>query len=237
MNRKILYIIALVLLIVVSICTFINLTYSNKKRDSIKFKKEYESYNENLLKLNISKKNPIKYSNYEEIISTIKEGTGVIYLGTPSSNWCRNIVNPLFDAVNNNDIDEIYYLDISDDMDYYTFVDDQLTYMLDDNGNELKGKDDYFNLVEVLKDFLSLYTIELDGVLYSTDNYRIYLPTVIFVKDGNIVGLHVSTVVSHTDSSKKLNDKEYEELYDIYEGYILDMSSDTCDINSDGSGC
>lgn len=237
MNKKLIYLIVSFLIVIVVISTFIKFTYGEEKTDSIIFKQEYESYNKDLISLKIRKNNNIKYSSYDEIIDIIQNGTGVIYLGTPTSNWCRNIINPLFDATNNNDIETIYYLDISKDMDYYIVEDDKLVYRIDDNGKEQKGTEEYFKLVDLLKDYLSPYTIELDDKKYTTDSYRIYLPTVIFVKDGEIVGFHVSTVISHINEDKKLTDDEYEELYDIYEGYILDMSSDTCSIDKNGSGC
>ena len=236
MNKKIIYVICSLLCVVVLVATFIKFKY-NLSSDAIKFKKEYEKYNTELISLRLSKKNKIKYSSYEEIESIVKSGTGIIYLGTPASNWSRNVVEPLIDAVNDSDINRVYYLDISGDMDYYTIYDDSLTYMLDDDGNELKGTQEYFNLVDLLSDYLMEYKIELDDKDYVTEHKRIYLPTVIFVKDGNIIDFHVSTVVSHVDEDKKLSKKEYKELYEIFESDILDISSDTCSIDKDGSGC
>ena len=236
MNRKLIYLICSILCAFVIIATVIKFTY-NTNTDAIKFKKEYEKDNKELINLKIDKNNKIKYSSYKEIENIIKSGTGIIYLGTPSSNWCRNVVNPLIDVVNDNDISTIYYLDISKDMDYYTVEDDTLTYMIDDNGKELKGTDDYFDLVDLLSDYLTEYKIELDDKEYTSNNKRIYLPTVIFVKNGSIVDYHVSTVVSHINENEKLTKDQYKELYEIFESAILDMSSDTCSIDKDSSGC
>ena len=236
MNKKLIYVICSILCVFVIVATAIKFTYSTDT-DANKFKKEYEKYNKELISLKISRNNKIKYSDYKEVEEIIKGGTGIIYLGTPDSNWCRNVVNPLIDAVNDSSIDAIYYLDISKDMDYYTVEDGNLTYMIDDNGNELKGTDEYFSLVDALNDYLTEYKLILDDKEYTTENKRIYLPTVIFVKNGNIIDFHVSTVVSHIEEDKKLTKKEYKELYEIFESDILDITSDTCSIDKDGSGC
>ena len=237
MNRKLIYLISSILITIVIASTILEIIYSNNKSDSVKFKKEYEKYNSELLKIKIDRNNKIKYSNYDEIKNIIKNNTGIIYLGTPKSNWCRNIINPLFDAVNNNNIDTVYYLDISEEMDYYTVEDDELVYKISDEGNELKGTQEYFDLVELLKDYLFTYVVELDDKTYETGMYRIYLPTVIFVKDGSIVGVHISTVVDHSDEDERLTDEQYEELYNIYESYILDMKSESCPVDGDKIGC
>ena len=236
MNKKLIYVICSILCVFVIVATVIKFTYSSDT-DASKFKKEYEEYNKELISLKISRNNKIKYSDYKEVEEIIKSGTGIIYLGTPDSNWCRNVVNPLIDAVNDSSIDTIYYLDISKDMDYYTVEDDELIYMIDDNGTELSGTDEYFSLVDALSDYLTEYKLILDDKEYTSKNKRIYLPTVIFVKDGSIIDFHVSTVVSHIDEDKKLTKKEYKELYEIFESDILDITSDTCSIDKDGSGC
>ena len=235
-NKKVLLFITIFLCLIIVFVTYIKLTY-NKNSDSVKFKKEYESYNNKYIKLNINSNNRIKYSDYEEIFNIIEKGTGIIYLGEPDSNLCRNIVPVLFDVAKENNIKKIYYLNIKNDMDYYIVDDDTLVYDINDDGEEQKGTEDYFKLLEILDKYLLDYIIELDGKTYNTDEKRIYTPTVIFVKDGRVVGLHMSTVSSHSNPDKKLSSKQYKELYEIYEDYILDMTSETCGSDSSGSGC
>ena len=49
---------------------------------------------------------------------------------------------------------------------------------------------------------------------------RLYFPTVVFVKNGKIVDIHVSTLPSHTKERKKLTEKQSKELEQIYEKAI-----------------
>ena len=216
--------------------TVIKFTYKNEITDSIKFKREYEGLNKEYLNIKINKNNSIKYSTYDEIFNVLENGTGII-LGSSSSNWSRSVIPVLLEVANDNKISTIYYLDITDDMDNYIVEDEQLVYMIDDNGNEQRGTDDYFKLLDKLDEYLSDYIIQIEDNIYEVGEKRIFLPTVIFVRNGSIIGLHISSVASHTDSNKKLNNKQYSELYDIYEGYIFDMTSETCSTDKKDSGC
>ena len=76
--------------------------------------------------------------------------------------------------------------------------------------------------------------IKNDRKKYKTGEKRIYAPSIIFVKDGHVLGVHVSTVDSHEDPRKPLTDKQYDELFGIYEDYILEIKSGTCSI---GTSC
>ena len=211
------------------------------EKDSIKFKNEYEKYNnketssnQKYLNLDISDDNPIKYSSYDEIIKVINNQTGIIYLGFPECPWCRSIISTLFDVVEDNEIDTIYYLNIKNDRTSYTIENDELVYEIDDKGVEKKGTDGYHQLLKVLDEHLTEYTISYQGKTYETGEKRIYAPTVIFVKDGEVLGLHVSTVDTHLSGYDKMTKEQKEELYSIYEEYILQIKEATCSI---GTSC
>lgn len=229
-----------VLCLLAIVLGFLKLDNKNTLNDSIKFKNEYEKFNgekvgdKTYSKLNISGNNPIKYSSYDEIINIIKKGTGIIYLGFPECPWCRSALPVLFDVAKNNNISTIYYLNIKDERDSYVVENDKLVYELDEDGNEKKGTKGYLKLLKVLDDYLSDYTISYDDKLYETKEKRIYAPTVIFVKDGDVIGLHVSTVESQKNGFDKLTKSEKEELYNIYEDYILEIKEASCSI---GSSC
>ena len=101
------------------------------ENDSNKFKEEYESLNGKTFYQNykykdvtIPEDNPIKYSNYKEIIDIVKNGSGVIYLGYPECPWCRSMVSVLMEAANNTNISTIYYLNMHDVRDEYELSDD-----------------------------------------------------------------------------------------------------------------
>ena len=87
-------------------------------------------------------------------------------------------------------------------------------------------------MLKALDEHLTEYTIVFEEETYEVGEKRIYAPSVIFVKDGEVLGIHVSTVSSQTDPYDKLTEEQYNELYDIYEGYIFEMSELTCSENS-----
>lgn len=237
-QQKILMILTPILCAALAIISYLGVKNSEFS-DALKFKKEYESlngkvsYGENKYKdLNISKNNPIKYSNSDEIIDVINNGTGIIYLGFPECPWCRTAVPVLLDVAKDNKIDKIYYLNIKDERDSYVIEDGKLTLALNDDGEEIKGTEGYFKLLDALKDNLSDYIISYEDKTYEVGEKRIYAPSVIFVKDGKVLGIQVSTVEGQTDPFKNLTEEQYEELYSIYEGYANNIYSSTCDINS-----
>ena len=241
MKEKILMIFVPVLCVLLAILAYLKfLGNQTITKDSIKFKEEYEEYNgkevygSKYQKLDLNPNNPIKYSNYEEILDVIENKTGIIYLGFPECPWCRTILPVLFDVSKDNDINSIYYLNIKNERDSYVVEDGKLTYQLDEEGNEIKGTEGYFKLLKVLDEYLTDYTISFEEKTYETGEKRIYAPTVIFVRNGTILGIHVSSVDSQKSGFDKLTKDQKEELYSIYEDYILEMNRKTC---SDGSAC
>jgi len=205
----------------------------NTDADALKFKKEYEEVNnESKIKLNISKNNPIEYVDYDKLLEVIDNGTGIIYLGFPKCPWCRNALPVLFDVAKDNNIETIYYMNILNERDSYVGEDGKLVYATDEDGNEKKGTKGYFKLLKALDKHLTDYTILYEDKEYETGEKRIYAPTIIFVRDGKVLGIHVSTVDSHEDPNKSLTDKQYEELYTIYEDYIIELQSGTCNVGT-----
>ena len=81
-------------------------------------------------------------------------------------------------------------------------------------------------MIEILYDQLPSY----EG-LNDDSIKRLYFPTVLFVKDGKIIGIYTSTVDSQKDPYVKLNDEQYSELKNIY----LDLINKTYDILCDQS--
>lgn len=241
-DKKILIILVPILFAALSILSYLKIINVSKSTDdSIKFKEEYEVFNnkkassgKKYKKLNINKNNRVKYSNYDELIDIIKNKTGIIYLGYPTCPWCRSAIPVLFEVVKDNNINTIYYLNIEKERDYYIVEDEKLTYALDDNGKEMKGTDGYFKLLDALDEHLSDYVISVDGKKYEVGEKRIYAPSVIFVKDGKVIGIHVSTVASQSSGYDALTKEEHDELYSIYEDYIIELKNSTCSI---GSSC
>ena len=219
----------IIIIIVLIMCLFL----TGCENDSNKFKEEYESLNGKTFYQNykykdvtIPEDNPIKYSDYKEIIDIVKNGSGVIYLGYPECPWCRSMVSVLMEAASNTNISTIYYLNMHDVRDEYE---------LSDN-NEVKlvreGQEGYQELLEALDEILLDYTLkDSDGVEYSVGEKRIYVPIVIFVHDGTIVDYHMDTVEMQTNPMDELTEEEHDELYDIYVSGIHKVLDDLCDEN------
>lgn len=237
--EKKLYILLPILCVIAAAISYFVVVNNDNNEDALKFKEEYEKLNNTTAysdkkysELEISENNPIKYSNYAEIIDIIEKGTGIIYLGFPECPWCRSALPILFDVAQDNKINKIYYLNIKNERDSLVVEDGKLVYELDDNGNEKKGTEGYFKLLEALDEYLTEYTISFEDEIYETGEKRIYAPTVIFVKAGKVLGLHVSTVESQKSGFDKMTEEQKEELYSIYEEYILEMNNSTCSSKS-----
>ncbi len=222
---------------VVVLSTLLLIACSNKQSDAKKFKDEYESLNNKtsvsghkIKSLKISSNNPIKYSNYDEIIDVIKNKSGVIYLGYPDCPWCRTAIPVLLEAAKDYKIDTIYYLNIKDDRDYYEVKDNKLVYQKDSNGKEKKGVKGYFKLLKLLDKELDDYIVkDSDNKEYNVGEKRIYVPLIIFVNDGKIIGTHTSTVDTQESGYDNLTDEEYDKLNGIYAEYIKQLVNNYCD--------
>lgn len=200
--------------------------------DAINFKKEYEilnnrvnsSNNKVYPEVNIPKDNVIKYSSYDEIFEILKSGTGVIYLGYPECPWCRNLVPTMLMAAKEVEIDTIYYLNIKEDRDFL---------ILDDNKKVItqkEGSKQYYKLVEALSSILDDYVLTTnEGKEVNTGKKRVYVPIVIFVKDGKIIGKHIDTVESQKDPYVLLSDVEQEELLLKLIDLMSSVSGSVCD--------
>lgn len=156
--------------------------------DALKFKNEYEELNSQSVKMEISENNPIKYASFDEVVNVLTTGTGVVYFGFPGCPWCRNVIPVLFESATENNIETVYYF----------------------NPREIRnnGDDSYQKLINILSDYLE---VDEDG------NKTLYVPDVYFVKDGKIVGNHLSTVDTQTDPYTALTEDEKNELKNIYQ--------------------
>ncbi|MEG2448157.1 MAG: hypothetical protein RSB45_03775 [Bacilli bacterium] len=195
----------------------INKLLTDNKESALRFKKEYESLNgitlESLkipfLDMQIPDENAMVYSSIEEIMDVLDKGTGIIYFGFPECPWCRSAVPVLIDAVKEAGASKIYYYNA------YPIRDVK---HLDDKGNiviDKEGTKEYYTLISKLAPVLKPY----EG-LNNEQIKRLYLPTVLFVKDGKIVKMHEGTVESQTDPNIKLTEDQRKELKEIYKDGI-----------------
>ncbi len=104
------------------------------------------------------------YRNSEEIIKILEHGTGVVYLGFPECQWCQAYVPILNEVADIEGLEKIYYYNI-----------------LEDRQNNTEA---YQKMVEILNDYLQ-YDDE--------GNKRIYVPSIIVISEGEIVGFDDET--------------------------------------------
>lgn len=132
----------------------------------------------------IDNDNVFVYKTLEEINKILKNGTGIVYLGFPECPWCKGYVPYLNEVAKKAKLDKIYYFNI-----------------LNDRKN---NTDDYKKTVELLKDYLKY---DEEG------NKRIYVPAVIAVNKGKIVGF---------DDETSYDTKGYEKPEDYWKNEDLD---------------
>lgn len=209
----------IILCLVVLVIGIISFIYLRPESMETHFKLEYESLNgkNDYIDVNIPSDNNIVYADYEQIFD-ILDGTGVIYFGYPECPWCRNAVPVLIEAAKEAEVDQIYYLNNNEDRDTKTLKDGKVV-------TEKEGTDNYNKLLEKLGDKASTY----EGL---EDNFikRLYFPTLVVVKNGEITDYIEGTVDSQKDPQKPLNEKQKKELKDKYTKAMKKLK--TCNQNS-----
>ena len=222
------------LILIAAIVIVILVVRENKKieyrEDALKFEEEYEvlnnkgnDYNDKLyLELDISKENIIEYATEEEIVEILKDGDGIIYFGFPNCPWCRAMINPLLETAKENNVKKIYYLNIYDIRDTYEV----------ENKKVLRTKeasDNYYKILDELSEYLSDYSVtDAKGKEYATGVKRLYAPTVVMVKNGEVVAFHEDVVDSLEDPYAGLNEEQDQELRKIFSDMIAKYQGNTC---------
>lgn len=150
----------------------------------------------------VDKNNVYVYRNIDEIINILEKGTGIVYLGFPECPWCQTYVKYLNEVALDLGIEKIYYYNIRKDR----------------NDNT----DNYQKIVSILEKYLQN---DEEG------NKRIYVPSVIALKKGEIVGFDDETA---WDTNGFSTPKEYwteDEIKDLktkLETMIADTEMNIC---------
>ncbi|MEG1506987.1 MAG: hypothetical protein RR478_05785 [Bacilli bacterium] len=118
--------------------------------DAEKFKKEYA---------NVDADNVFVYRDVEEILTILKHGTGVVYLGFPECPWCGSYVKFLNEVAKEEGVSKIYYYNV-----------------LKDRKNNTK---EYQEIVKILDKNLQLN---------EEGKPRLYVPNVSFHIKGKVIG-------------------------------------------------
>ena len=89
---------------------------------------------------------------------------------------------------------------------------------------EKKGSDGYNKLVQKLEETLPIY----EG-LENEQLKRIYVPYVLFIKDGKIVDTHTGTLDEQTDPFTSLTEEEKSQLLSILVDKFMKVTDSSCD--------
>lgn len=191
--------------------------------DAERFKQSYESLNNTTREgtdniyhaIEIASNNPIVYVDIKETLNLLKSDHAIIYVG---GNWCphcRNAVPVLLEVAKKFGLNKVYYLELDDTKSLFEYKDGAVVKTRD-------GSAEYYQLLEVLSDHLSDYSInDSEGNPQPTGEKRIYIPYVIAVKDGEIVGEYVGDAESDDledgqTAYDPLTTAQHDKLYDIY---------------------
>lgn len=223
------------LVVIAILC--IGIVIFNKKETTVtksdtKFYDEYTAYNgkknsndKDYPLVNIDKKNLYYYINDEELKELLNNGTGVLYLGFPTCPWCRNMVPVLNEAGNEYGINKINYYNIKDIRSSFAFDDNNK--LIKTDGNEI-----YSFLLEKLDKFLEDYSVtDNNGKAIKTGEKRVYAPTVVFIKEGEIKRVIEGTVDSQKNPYILLDEDQRRELLNKYlEGFntLADLCDEKC---------
>ncbi|MFI3307796.1 MAG: hypothetical protein R3Y21_04435 [Mycoplasmatota bacterium] len=189
------------------------LTYEEQNiytNDEITFSNEYSD-------ANIMDNNNVIYTSYEEVFELLESDESfILYLGSPECPWCRKALPIFVEALNDYNGESFYYMDIMSDRDTLVLTDGNIV-------TEKEGTDDYHLLVEYLYDLLPTYSgLEDDSIK------RIYLPTFVFVSNGEIT-IHQSTVDSDESSQDALSEEQITELKNIFYDHFDIVFPNMCD--------
>ena len=229
-KRNILIVCGVIVILALAIVLGFFVFRDNEKSDAVKFKEEYESLNNTVREsdggtyksIKIQEDNPIVYVDALEATRLIKEETGILYIGANWCPWCRNIAPVLIDVAKSNGLKKVYYLDLTTYRNVWDVVNGELV-------KTQKEKEGYYDLLDVLDPILgdSNYAI-IDGEnTFETDEKRIYMPTVLAFKKGEITDSHVGSVNLNDDQTKYdlLTDDQREELVKRYEAILRSNKS------------
>lgn len=215
MKKKILSVLLLTLLVVgVTACT----KNEEKKvyEDGIKFKQEYESFNNrkneyfDYRTVNIDEENPIVYATDAEIVKKIENKESfIVYFGDPECPWCRSVVEQLIKTAKENKIEKIYYVRFWNGFHKEIIRD---VYELDSKNKPVlkeKASDAYPKLLQYLDSVLKDYTLSTkDGKTINVNEKRIFLPNIVAIENGEAKEL----IEGISDKQEKFNGELTEEI-------------------------
>jgi len=220
-NKIILTLIIIVSVLVLGGCVYSIMKNDISETDAVKFRNEYMKLNDQINEMNgksyvnvtLSDTNTFKYITEKKAVDLLENGTGVIYFGFSTCPWCRSLVSTLASVAEEKN-ETIYYLDVLDIRSSFEIKEGELKKIKD-------GTDGYYEILELLDEELDefIFTDEA-GNQFDTNEKRLYAPTLVAFKEGEITDIHVGTVDSQEFGYDELTEKQIKELEKIVEKLI-----------------
>ena len=189
--------------------------------DTLAFKEEYESLNDTgHLHIEVPTTmdiDTLEFSELKQLLSDSKT-SGIFYFGFPTCPWCRNLLPELFAAMQENGLSKLYYYNPKAIRDKK---------VLNESGvvvTEVETGPEYQYLLERLDEVLPEY----EG-LNDPKIKRLYVPFVVVLKDGKIVGHHLSTLDEQTDPAIPLTDELKHKLRKVLTEQFSSLIQYGCD--------
>ena len=199
-----------IIILLLTVFAFYYIYNNSVNHDALMIKEKYESLNGEYQTIKIDSNAKIKNISENDAVNTIKNSSGVIFIGYNKCAECRKTLDILLEVLDDNDM-ELLYLDGENLRDEFIVKSGKLKKIM-------SASKSYYKLLDLLDNHLDNYIIEDEtGKQFDTKEKRIEFPAVIFVSNGNIVGVYTSSV--------KEDDKK---LYNKFEKNLEQMDGELC---------
>lgn len=189
------------------------------------FKVEYEALNDEHPHMIVPENLNIHTLDFAGTKELLEKGTGILYFGFPTCPWCRNLLPELFVAMQENGIQDLYYFNPKAIRDKKS---------LNEAGEiivETPTSPEYQYLLDKMDSILPVY----EG-LNDESIKRLYVPMVVVLKDGKILGHHFNTLDEQIDAHIPLTEEQKKKLRSLISVQLFPLINETCSITDDHKG-
>lgn len=221
--------IVLITILLFSMFSLTACTKSIDKEKALEFKNDYEQLNGKTNKsgkehrtVMVNEENPYVKTTAEEIVKKIEnKETFFVYFGDKLCPWCRSVIEKSIEVANKNKITTIYYVPVWDDEGNEILRD---KFIINNEGTlekTIEGKESYYKLLDVFKDFLKDYKVTNDTLSLDTSEKRIFAPNFVYVEKGEAKRFTTGISDKQTDSRGELTKEILKDEENQFEDFFL----------------
>lgn len=199
--------------------TEISQTGSQISSGTLTFKAEYEALNDNEHPhMNVPEKLNIHILSFDQTQAMLNSGSGILFFWFPSCPWCRNLLPELFAAMEKSNVKDLYYFNPKELRDQKELVEGKIVV-------KKESTPEYDRLLNKLDEILPEYK-----GLNNPKIKRLYVPTVLVIKDGKVVNHHFETLPEQTDPHTPLTSDQKIKLQVILQDAMSPLTNTSCAI-------